>query len=564
MNLPAYLSQHPAQIVVAASAGAAGVAFALWCLTRAARKLLAGCQAEEVLTVVAATLATSLAASGMWAFFRDVLHLPAWARVLLFSFAEVATIASALRARRAVRDNADHSAGVDGAAMWGFTALSALLSTLDADSIRAGIFRMMVPLAAAWLWERGLAAERRRKTGTSRTVHSKLHLDRILIRLGLAEPVDRTAAEVDAHRRLTRVARAAKHLRTLRAAGIEAGSRRLVRAQNRLDRAMDAAVEHARLSVDPARQQALLAHLTALYHSAELADLTPTSPWQLPDSQTSQARALPAPPDAPDKPPLSDGELVALGYDAARVQDFLTRRGVQLEPGDITRHLPPPPRPKNGIQVPVAPEQVPDRPVNGTAQQVPPPLTVPMRTGSRPEPESGPAVNGTAVNGTAPAVHAPDPVPGPAPDDTDRTAIPTDQTPGADRSGPPAAESAEAAPAEGPAAPSIGTPDPPDAPTVQDTAEPSAEPRPQRARRQPRRSRGTAKPERQAEPSEDELLEQARAADLAYQDQHGRHIPAEKLARALHIRKARATALTQQIRRPALHSVPATSEPPAG
>ncbi|MEV5568701.1 hypothetical protein AB0L06_01515 [Spirillospora sp. NPDC052269] len=535
MDLPHYLSDHPDQGIAAAIAAAVLGGIALWRLSRAARKLLAGRQAEDVLTVVAATLATSLAASGMWAFFRDVLHLPGWARVLLFSFAEVATIASALRARRAVRDSKDHSAGVDGAAMWGFTALSAVLSTLDADSFRAGIFRMLVPLAAAWLWERGLAAERRRATGKSRKVHSKLHLDRILIRLGLAEPVDRTAADVDAHRRLTRVARAAKHLRALRAAGDQIKSHRLVRAQKRLDRAMEGAVEHAHLSTDPDRQQALLAHLAPLYHSASLAELAPTAPWELPQEQVQEPRALPTPP----MPPRSDGELVALGYDAARVQDFLAERGVQLDPSDITRHLPAAPRPEATRADTPAPEQVPDLPQDGTGQQVPDPLTPSPGTGSRADAASGPAP-------AAPDVVDVDPdlVPGPS----TQIAAPSTVELDADRS-------ATAAPDPG----ERPSPLPPATPV--ESAEGQAERRPRPVRRRHRASSSRAKARQKAEPSDEELLEQARAADQAYRDEHGRHIPAEKLARVLQIRKARATLLTQQIRRPALHSV---AEPPAG
>ncbi|WP_157430066.1 hypothetical protein [Actinomadura oligospora] len=534
MNLPTYISQNPETAAVGVLVSAICAVLALWYLTRLARKALKGQRPEDVLTMVAATLATSLAASGMWAFFRDVLHLPAWARVLLFSFAEVATIASALRARRAVRENKDHSAGLDGAAMWGFTALSALLSTLDADSFKAAIFRLLVPLGAAWLWERGLAAERHRATGKSRKVHSKFHLDRILIRLGLAEPVDRTAADVDAHRRLTRVARAAKHLRALRAAGDKAKPRHLIRAQKRLDRAMEGAVEHARLSTDPDRQNALLAHLAALYHSASLADLAPAAPWELSQEPAREPRALPGPPT----PPRTDGELVALGYDAARVEAFLAERGVQLDPTDITRRLPAAPRLETAEAFTATPAQVPDLPQGETVHQVPEPLAAPAGTGSRPDTESGPA---SAAPKAAPA--EPDPIPGPA---TLTNASSTGEV-DADRSGP-----VEAAAGDRP------SPTPPINPVEPVEGPAGMRPRPGGRRRT---SPSRPKARQKAEPSDQELLVQARAADQAYLDEHGRHIPAEKLARVLQIRKARATLLTKQIRRPALHSV---AEPPAG
>jgi hypothetical protein len=146
-------------------------------------------------------------------------------------------------------------------------------------------------MVAAWLWERGMAVERRR-AGRS-AIAWRLTLERVLVRLGLAEPTGRTVGDVAAGRSLARLARVAKRLRSLRAAG--ASERRQGRAAVRLDRAVERAVEHAGLACDPARQQELLAHLGVLYHAGRLADLDPRSPWTDGDGGSSSVRSARTP-----------------------------------------------------------------------------------------------------------------------------------------------------------------------------------------------------------------------------------------------------------------------------
>src|SRR5690606_21121140 len=140
---------------------------------------------------------------GMWNFSGDVLGFDGPLRLLLFAFIEVAVITSAVRARRNMREN--YSAGLDGAAVWVPTSLTAVLASMDSRSLPEAVFRLAAPLVAAWLWERGMAIERSRVTGRSR-INWRITPERIFIRLGLAEVSDRTAGEVDAHRRLTKVA----------------------------------------------------------------------------------------------------------------------------------------------------------------------------------------------------------------------------------------------------------------------------------------------------------------------------------------------------------------------
>jgi hypothetical protein len=275
-ELTAFASGHPAAAAVCAAA-ALTASFMLW---RAARRIAAGVrnmlrgqQAEDQLTVAAAGLATAVAMTGMWRFFGAVLHFSGAERVTMFAFLEVAVVTSAFRARCNMREFG--SAGVEGVAVWVLSGLSAVFSALDARSAAEAIFRLAAPLVAAWLWERGLALERRRASG--RAVHWRLTAERVLVWLGLAEPARRAAGDVDAHRRIARLARAARQLRQLRAS--DAASWRQRRAKRRLGAAMEGAVEHAGLASDPARQDQMRDQLAALNAAESLASLDTQAPW---------------------------------------------------------------------------------------------------------------------------------------------------------------------------------------------------------------------------------------------------------------------------------------------
>lgn len=231
---------------------------------------------EGILTVVAAAIATGVSAQGMWRFSGDVLGFDGPLRFLLFSFIEVAIITSAVRARRNMKEN--YSAGIDGTAVWALTCLTAVLSSMDARSIPEAVFRLAAPLVAAWLWERGMAIERHRATGRKR-INWRITPERVMVWLGLAEAKDRTADEVDAHRRLTRVALAAKKVHQLREAG--ASNRKVLAAVAKRDRFLDKAVEHTDLARDAAKQTTLLDLVTTLGGGDSLSDVlkSAAAPW---------------------------------------------------------------------------------------------------------------------------------------------------------------------------------------------------------------------------------------------------------------------------------------------
>ncbi|MDN3356112.1 hypothetical protein [Actinomadura sp. DC4] len=281
-----YATAHPVIAVAGAALALTAVVVTVRAIRRTARRLIHGRKPEDILTIVVATIATGVVGTGMWKFATDVLHFPIWLRVLLFGFIEMATVTSAVRARRAMQEEAakaaadpsyePRGAGPDGVAVWVLTSASAVLSTIDANGFAEGVFRLIAPLISAWLWERGMSAERERITGRS-DIHWRITPERILVWLGVAEPTVRTAGDVDVHRRLHRLARAAKRLRVLQLTG--AADWRQRRALRRLDAAMARAVEHADLATDSGRQEQLLAQLGALYGAAALAEVTPRVPW---------------------------------------------------------------------------------------------------------------------------------------------------------------------------------------------------------------------------------------------------------------------------------------------
>ncbi|WP_021592045.1 hypothetical protein [Actinomadura welshii] len=290
-RLGALVADSPPLALATALAALVAVAVIGWMVRRLAR----GHRPDEVLTPIAAAAATGVAMTGMWKFFGDVLDASGPLRIALFAFLELAMVTSAVRARRNIADTG--AAGLDGAAVWAITGMSAVLAATDAGSVRAALLRLAAPILAAWLWHRGLAAERRHADakGAGRRIHWRITPERILVRLGLAEAADRTASQVDAHRRLTRLARVANQVRRLEAAG--AKPRRKRRALARLDRAMDAAVEHAGLATDPSARAALLDQLAALYHAAGLAEVAPPNPWTAPAAPAQPALPVPyAPP----------------------------------------------------------------------------------------------------------------------------------------------------------------------------------------------------------------------------------------------------------------------------
>ncbi|MEO3786787.1 hypothetical protein ABGB12_25960 [Actinocorallia sp. B10E7] len=286
--------RHPGEAAVIAVCVLVVVLLVGWGAARIGLAVRRGkVEGQRVVTLLGAAIATGLSAQGMYVFFRDSVEVPPVLRVVFFAFLEIMVLGSALRAKSSMREK--YNAGIDGIAMWAFTVLSALLAATHAHGLGETLFRLSVPLAAAWAWEREMQLERRRRTGRS-GLNWTLTPERILIKLGLADPTDRTASEVGAQHRLMQLALAAKKARVAR----DGGNRRAyARALRRLDKAMDRATELTGLGTDPSRPQTpeeiLVGRLSVLYNTESLLDLQPPPPW-----------AVPAPAPRPDPAPAPE------------------------------------------------------------------------------------------------------------------------------------------------------------------------------------------------------------------------------------------------------------------
>ena len=216
---------------------------------------------EMALTVAAAGIATGVALNGMWRVFGDALGFSGPGRVALAGFLEIALMVSAIRARRSLLETG--SVGVDGTAVWVLAGFSAFLASADAHTTLARVTRLGAPLVAAWMWERGLAADRRRVRAqggvTARqSIAWRWTRQRVAVRFGLADPAVRTGSDVDRARRLARLTRARLRLAVLETsdlpgplAWLTAQPIRRAIASWRLQRQALAAVEHLNLGEDP-------------------------------------------------------------------------------------------------------------------------------------------------------------------------------------------------------------------------------------------------------------------------------------------------------------------------
>jgi hypothetical protein len=232
----------------------------------------------------------------MWAFFAAyVPTIPELLRIPIFAFLEIATLAEALRARDNMRARAaeaarraaageqaadDSGLDIDHLAMWALTGTNAFLASLASTTIAEALFRLAPPLVAALLWDRALVSERRRiRPPQGDKTTWRISPQRILVRIGVLDPVGKTTGEAAAQRRITILALAAEQAAALEAAGIGAGDKRRDRADRQLRTALRKAVDEAGLATSRERQMALVAQLRILRAPQDLVTLETESPW---------------------------------------------------------------------------------------------------------------------------------------------------------------------------------------------------------------------------------------------------------------------------------------------
>lgn len=208
-----WASTHSALLVAAAAAAVMVLAL----VVRAARAARAGGRDKAIsgLINVAALLATSVQASGMWKFFGTTMGLPVGFRIVLFSFMEIALLACGLRARANVEEGGD--AGIDGILVWALALASGVMSSTDARTAQEALMRVLVSVVVAALWTRDLMAAKKaaRAVGGKRRsgpVRWRITPERIAVWLRLADAVDTDVSTVEAGRRVARYLKATDRL----------------------------------------------------------------------------------------------------------------------------------------------------------------------------------------------------------------------------------------------------------------------------------------------------------------------------------------------------------------
>ncbi|MFJ4741312.1 hypothetical protein [Streptomyces sp. NPDC088775] len=175
----------------------------------------------DIGTYIFASIATFAALLGMWPIAQNSVKLAGvptdWVNLgalIAVGMVEGTIIISGIRARANIL--AGEPSGADGIAMWVAVTVSAILASIevavaDHNGLSAGevfvavLARLTAPVIAGFLWERGLAPERR-ATGVEK-VHSLITLRRLLVRLGLAAPHTADLGALDRDFRLAKVAR---------------------------------------------------------------------------------------------------------------------------------------------------------------------------------------------------------------------------------------------------------------------------------------------------------------------------------------------------------------------
>lgn len=295
-------------------------------------------KSDKFLTFLAAGVATGVVATGMWKFFGDVLNIAnPYARVALFAFFEIAMLASAFRSRRFRLERAarrDHNPNyeenridVDGIAVWVLAGLSGLFAAADEHTTAGKAVRVVAPLLAAWMWERGLAGELMQFVRGNKTLNLRVTPERVLVWLGIAEPSGREVGEVDRRRRVAQFARTA-HRHNL---FLEQGKTgwRVSWTKWRLRRLTESANEHLKLATDPVLLGEVRAQLALLY-TVEGG----TSRHAVADLQPLRSADRLAISDKPFTPPTDTPAGDVGGESNSATQDANLADGGHANPGD--------------------------------------------------------------------------------------------------------------------------------------------------------------------------------------------------------------------------------------
>ncbi|MFE9764750.1 hypothetical protein ACFYPC_09505 [Streptomyces sp. NPDC005808] len=263
-------------------------------------------------TYVIASIATAASLVGMWPVTRaaviaagipEALTTPVALTVL--GLLEGTIVVCGIRARANVLESGD--TGVDGLGLWVAVGASSLISATEAavaapagtpagETFVTVLVRLAAPVVAGWLWERGLAPERRAARGETRLGIVATYIKRLRTNL-LSWAGDADADEISRRRAAARASRLSEKLRG-------ADENALTRRQRWTLRRLRKALRTSRAAHNAGDRRYLLADIAASRHALDLAHVATPSPWEPAEATRAErhvvdtARTMPSATDA--------------------------------------------------------------------------------------------------------------------------------------------------------------------------------------------------------------------------------------------------------------------------
>ncbi|WP_435238229.1 hypothetical protein [Streptomyces sp. YPW6] len=264
-------------------------------------------------TYVIASIATAASLVGMWPVTRaaviaagipETLTTPVALTVL--GLLEGTIVVCGIRARANVLESGD--AGVDGLGLWVAVGASSLISATEAavaapagtpagETFVTVLVRLAAPVVAGWLWERGLAPERRAARGETRLGILATYIKRLRTHL-LSWAGDADADEISRRRAAARASRLSEKLRGANDEGA------LTWRQRWTLRRLRKALRTSRAAHSADDRRYLLADIAASRHAQALAHVATPSPWEPAEATRAErhvvdtARTMPSATDA--------------------------------------------------------------------------------------------------------------------------------------------------------------------------------------------------------------------------------------------------------------------------
>lgn len=302
-DLITYASGHLPEVIAAGAGALAALAIG----AAGIRRLFKSKRSIAAVSAAAgAVLCTALTTNTSWRFFGSNLHVTNIAeRTLMFAVLEVALFACTMAARENLNNEEKRAPGLPGVVVWllaGFAAIPAY--SVGGDLIAGTVRTVLGPLMAVFLIHQALGMELRHRTpgaeskSTLATIGRALQ-QRVLARLGLGS-ANLTALEITQNRAVAKASVLSDRLSAM------SDRRRTGRTGQWIAGRLRKQLRRAGVADNPARAEALLAHLAVTRHALALSTLELPSPWTTPAVVVDVPEQRPEPEEESNEQPLAD------------------------------------------------------------------------------------------------------------------------------------------------------------------------------------------------------------------------------------------------------------------